>query len=120
MLSQEIDSNIILNYNRSLPQIYTKIILKGIEQKEFKTSLNVEYITRQLMISIRGIIFEWLLSYNKFDLKNEIINYFKFIIDGLKIKLISSRFDILLVKHNEHYEIEESINKVCKFYDIDI
>lgn len=83
MLSQEIDSNIILNYNRSLPQIYTRIILKGIEQKEFKASLNVEYITRQLMISIRGIIFEWLLSYNKFDLKNEIINYFKFIIDGL-------------------------------------
>lgn len=28
----------------------------------------------------------------------------------LKIKLISSRFDILLVNHNEHYEIEESIN----------
>lgn len=37
-----------------------------------------------------------------------------------KIKLISSRFDILLVKHNEHYEIGESINKVCKFYNIDI
>lgn len=86
MLSQEIDSNIILNYNRSLPQIYTKIILKGIDEKEFNASLDVEYITRQLMISIRGMIFEWFLSYNKFDLENEIINYFKFIIDALKNK----------------------------------
>lgn len=48
--------------------------------------LKYMHLTLLLLNLIVSVIFEWLLSYNKFDLKNEIINYFKFIIDGLKNK----------------------------------
>ncbi|WML37733.1 TetR/AcrR family transcriptional regulator [Clostridium sp. OS1-26] len=85
MLLQELNPDDILNYNRSLPAIYKRIILKGIDEGEFRTSIDAESLARQFIMSIRGMTFEWCIHSSEFDLENEILNHFKLLLDGILI-----------------------------------
>lgn len=88
MLSSEFNSYDILNYNRSLPDIYKKIIVKGINEGEFSPSINVDSLTQQLIISIRGMTFEWCIHSGKFDLTKKLIAHFKLLLEGFKNHVI--------------------------------
>jgi AcrR family transcriptional regulator len=81
---QEINTDNILNYNRSLPEIYKKIILRGIDEGEFKASVDVENVASQFVMSIRGMTFEWCIRSSEFDLKNETLTHFRLLLEGMK------------------------------------
>lgn len=85
MLSAKIDSNVVLNYSRSLPLIYKNIILKGIHEGEFKSTTDADYFVHQLMISIRGMIFEWCSCSCSFDLEKELLNHIELLLKGIKV-----------------------------------
>jgi len=84
MLSAKIDSNIVLSYTRSLPLIYKNTISKGILEGEFKSTTDADYFVHQLMISIRGIIFEWCVCSCSFDLEKELLNHIELLFEGIR------------------------------------
>lgn len=84
MLSAKLDTEMILNYSRSLPLIYKKIIFKGIHDEEFKAATDADYFTRQLMIAIRGMTFEWCICCHEFDLEEELLKHINLLLEGLK------------------------------------
>ncbi|MPM87268.1 hypothetical protein SDC9_134364 [bioreactor metagenome] len=85
MLLAKIDSNIVLSYNRSLPVIYKNIILKGIREGNFKSATDADSFVHQLMISIRGIIFEWCVCTCSFDLEKELLNHIELLFKGIQV-----------------------------------
>jgi len=85
MLSAKIDSNVVLSYSRSLPLIYKNIILKGILEGKFKSTTDADYFVHQLMISIRGIIFDWCVCSCSFDLEKELLNHIELLLEGIKV-----------------------------------
>lgn len=81
---QEFNTDNILNYNRSLPEIYKKIILRGIDEGEFKASVDADNIASQFVMSIRGMTFEWCIRSSEFDLENETLTHFRLLLEGMK------------------------------------
>jgi Transcriptional regulator len=86
MLSSKIDSEMVLNYGRSLPLIYRNIILKGIQNSEFRSDADVDFFVRHLLTAMRGITFEWCISSQKFDLEKEFPLHIELLLEGLKVK----------------------------------
>ncbi len=86
MLSSKIDSKIILNYDRRLPEIYKNLILRGIHEGEFKSITDADSFTKHFMISIRGVIFDWCVCSCSFDLEKELLDHTELLLDGLKAK----------------------------------
>lgn len=85
MLIPEFEQDAKLNYNRSLPSIYKEIILRGITNGEFKSSIDVENVAQQFIMSIRGMTFEWCVHSGDFDLENELLNHVNLLLEGLKL-----------------------------------
>lgn len=73
-----------LKYTRVLYQVFNKIISIGIEQGEFKSTSPVEIITKQYIIAIRGLTYEWCIRYPEFDLKSEVRDHFHLLLEGIK------------------------------------
>lgn len=86
MLLQRINADDILNYNRSLPDIFKKIILKGIQEGEFDSSIDADFVAEQLIISIRGMAFEWCIYSCNFDFEKKLLAHIKLLLEGLKIR----------------------------------
>lgn len=85
MLSEKINSDDILNYSRSLPGIYKKIILNGIGKGEFNSSIDADFIAEQLIISIRGMAFEWCIYSSSFDFEKKLLEHIKLLLEGIRL-----------------------------------
>lgn len=83
-VTKTINTDDQLSYNRKLYQIYNHIIQLGVQQGEFKASLNVESISNHCIMSIRGITYEWCIRYPEFDFKGEIMAHFELLFSGIK------------------------------------
>jgi|GEM_PF-2058863 len=86
MLLEDVDSGYILNYGRSLPGIYRDIILKGIREGVFDPAIDVGHITEQLIISIRGMSFEWCICSYDFPFEEKLLEHVNLLIGSIKIK----------------------------------
>lgn len=84
MLSGKIDSSIVLNYSRPLPEIYKTLIQKGIHEGKFKSTTDVDSFTKHLMISIQGMIFNWCVCSCSFDLEKELLNHVELLLKGIE------------------------------------
>lgn len=82
-LTRKVDVNESLKYSRDLYQTFNKIIAIGIEQGEFKPG-SVDMITKQCIIAIRGLTFEWCIRYPDFDLKSEVKDHIMLLLDGIR------------------------------------
>jgi len=83
-ITRKIDVNESLKYTRDLYQTFNKIISIGMDQGEFKSTNSVDVITKQCIIAIRGLTYEWCIRYPDFDLKSEVKNHFNLLLDGIK------------------------------------
>lgn len=83
-ITRKIDVNESLKYSRDLYQVFNKIISIGIEQGEFKSTIPVEIITKQCIVAIRGLTYEWCIRYPDFDLKSEVRDHFNLLLEGIK------------------------------------
>lgn len=78
------DTAILLNYSRSVYQIYERIIKQGVLQGEFKGDINIETISNHCIMSLRGMTYEWCIRFPDFDLKKEILKHFDILLSGIK------------------------------------
>jgi AcrR family transcriptional regulator len=84
LISKNVDADNLLVYNRDLYTILILIIDKGISQGEFKSLIPAEKLARHIVQTLRGYIYEWCIRYPNFDLKEETMEHFQLLLDGIK------------------------------------
>lgn len=83
-ITRKINIDESLKYSRDLYQTFNKIISIGIDEGEFKSTSSVEAITKQCIVAIRGLTYEWCIRYPEFDLKSEVRDHFNLLLEGIK------------------------------------
>ena len=83
-ITKTINTDTQLSYNRKLYQIYNQIIKLGVQQGEFKATINIESVSNHFIMSIRGMTYEWCIRFPNFDLKDEILKHFGLLLSGIK------------------------------------
>ncbi len=73
----------VLNQNRKINQIYQDIITQGVRQGEFTDQLDIESVSNQFVMGIRGLAFQWCAHYPDFDLKKEVMQLFTLMLKGI-------------------------------------
>lgn len=59
---------------------------KGLSQSQlFISTTDADSFTKHLMISIRGMIFEWCICSCNFDLEKELLNHIELLVEGIKV-----------------------------------
>ncbi len=86
LITRSINSDSIIGYNRDLYKTFRNVIYKGIEMEEFKKDIDIDSLITHLILAIRGITFEWCIRHPDFDYKNQVLDHFKVLLDGIKIK----------------------------------
>ena len=84
LITKTINSETQLSYDRKVYQIYQQIIKLGVQQGEFKATINTESVSKHCIMSIRGITYEWCIRFPDFDLKEEILRHFDLLLSGIK------------------------------------
>jgi AcrR family transcriptional regulator len=83
-ITKTADIDAVLSYNREIYKLFHDILSKGIQQKEFKTDIPIEELTKHCMVAIRGITYEWCIRYPDFDYKEEALQHFCILLSGIK------------------------------------
>jgi AcrR family transcriptional regulator len=83
-ITKTINTDAQLSYDRKLYQIYQQIFKLGVQQGEFKATINIESVSNHFIMSIRGMTYEWCIRFPDFDLKDEIIKHFDLLLSGIK------------------------------------
>lgn len=84
LISKTVDAGPLLEYNRDLYTILNLIINKGISQEEFKPAIPAQKLARHFIQTLRGYIYEWCIRYPNFDLKEETLEHFQLLLEGIK------------------------------------
>lgn len=74
----------LLSYHRKLYQLYSEIITQGVQQGEFRETIDIDSVTNHCIMSIRGMTFEWCIRYPDFDFKEEVLEHFNILLAGIK------------------------------------
>lgn len=85
MLAGTLDTEAVKGYGRDLYSLCYSILENGIRTGEFKSILPVEGLSRHLVMAIRGISYEWCIRYPDFDLKEQSIEQFRLLLEGIKL-----------------------------------
>lgn len=84
-LTAKVDMTAVKGYNRSLYQIFSHVLDRGIQRGEFKSNhLSLDILTRHFVMAIRGLSYEWCIRYPDFDLHNETLTHFQLLIEGIE------------------------------------
>lgn len=73
-------------YNRALYRMLATVIEKGVARGEFHEVLPHDALSKHLVLALRGLIYEWCIRYPDFDLKQQALDHFKVLLDGVKEK----------------------------------
>ena len=74
----------LLNYSRDIYRVFQELLEAGIQTGEFRSDLIIDKAAFQLVTSIRGFTYEWLIRYPDLDLKEELLESFSLLIKGLQ------------------------------------
>ncbi len=84
-LEKDVNTRAAMNYNRELYMVFNDIISSGIEKKVFRHELSADETARQLMMTYRGLVYEWNVRYPEFDLKAQASKLFNLLLAGISI-----------------------------------
>lgn len=84
LITKTINTDTQLSYDRKVYQIYNQIIKLGVQQGEFKATLNIDSVSKHCVMSIRGMTYEWCIRFPDFELKDEIVRHFDLLLSGIK------------------------------------
>jgi len=73
----------LMSFNKGLYGAVYKLVRMGIEQGEFKTCDCAETVAEDIVTTIRGFIFEWIVRYPNMDLNACLQKHFKTYFAGL-------------------------------------
>lgn len=82
-LTETLDMDTVKGYNRELYKIFTHVLERGMELKEFNTEIPLDVLTKHFVMAIRGISYEWCIRYPNFDLKKEVLTHFQLLLSGI-------------------------------------
>lgn len=82
-LSTNFDTEAVKGYGRKLYQIIMDVLNRGFQRGEFQTSLTLEELTRQFVMAIRGVSFEWCIRDSDFDLEAQLVTHLKILLHGI-------------------------------------
>lgn len=85
MLSSTLDMSSIKGYDRELYLLFSDLLKRGAEQREFKLGLSRNELARHFVMAIRGLSYEWCIRYPDFDLKAQALSHFQILLNGIKI-----------------------------------
>lgn len=83
-ITKTINLDIQLSYDRKVYQIYNQIIMLGVEQGEFKATLDIASVSNHCIMSIRGMTFEWCIRFPDFNYKDEVAKHIDLLLSGIK------------------------------------
>lgn len=83
-IDRTINTDILLNHNRDVYKIFSKLVNRGIQQEEFKMAIPADVIADHLVMAIRGFTYEWCIRYPDFNLKDQLHQHFQIIMSGIK------------------------------------
>lgn len=83
-LTRNINTTSAMSYDRELYKLFIQILEKGIREGELREDIPADILAKHLIMSIRGITFEWCIRYPDFNLKEQVLDHFKIILYGLK------------------------------------
>lgn len=83
-ITKTVNIDIQLSYDRKLYEIYNRIIMLGVQQGEFKATLDIASVSNHCIMSIRGMTFEWCIRFPDFNLKDEIAKHMDLLLSGIK------------------------------------
>lgn len=74
----------LLNYGRDIYRVFQELLETGIQKGEFRSDLIIDKTAFQLVTSIRGLTYEWLIRYPDLNLKEKLLESFSLLIKGLQ------------------------------------
>ena len=83
-LSKTINTTSAISYSRELYKLFIEVLERGVKQGEIKEDTPVDSLARHLILSLRGITFEWCIRYPDFNLKEQVLEHYKILLYGLK------------------------------------
>lgn len=83
-LTKTIDTTAATSYDRELYKIFIEILERGIREGELREDISADILAKHLIMSIRGITFEWCIRYPDFNLQEQVLEHFKIILYGLR------------------------------------
>lgn len=83
-LTKNINTSPAMSYNRELYKLFTEILERGVREGELREDIPIDSLAKHLIMSIRGITFEWCVRYPDFNLKDQVSEHFKIMLYGLK------------------------------------
>lgn len=85
-LDKTFNTDSIKGYNRDLYQIFSDVIQLGLNQGIFHTEIPLQTITNHFVMAIRGISYEWCIRYPNFDLEEQALLHFQFLLKGIQVE----------------------------------
>lgn len=73
-----------IGYNRMLYKTIMEVLAKGLQSGEFASELTLEVLANHLILTMRGIIYEWCIRYPNFDLQAQSQAHFRIILRGIQ------------------------------------
>lgn len=83
-LTKTINTTPAMSYDRDLYKMFTEVLERGIRQGELREDIPVEFLSKHLIMAIRGITYEWCIRFPDFDLKKQVQEHFRILLYGLK------------------------------------
>lgn len=85
LLAGTVDTEAVKGYSRELYTLFYGVLEKGIRCGELISSLPLEKLSRHFVMAIRGVSYEWCVRYPDFDLKEQAVEHFKILLEGIII-----------------------------------
>ncbi len=83
-LNNEHENVSLTDYNRGLYQLFEEVLMKGLDEGFFHSDLSIERLSRYCVTSYRGLVFEWCVRYPGFNLKEQVLEHFTIMMNGLQ------------------------------------
>lgn len=83
-ITKTINTDSVMGYGRELYVMFSQIISRGIQREEFIKEIPVDTIAKHYVMAIRGLSYEWCIRNNDFDLKEQALQHFKILLNGIK------------------------------------
>lgn len=84
LLTRTVDTAAVKGYGRELYHLFFDIFEKGIRCGEFKDTLAADMLAQHFVMAIRGVSYEWCVRHPDFDLKEQVMEHCRLLIDGIK------------------------------------
>lgn len=84
LLSGTAGTEAVKGYGRELYALVYNILEKGLFSGEFISSLPAEALSRHFVMAIRGVSYEWCVRHPDFDLREQVVEHIRLLIEGIQ------------------------------------